>query len=115
MKYFLGLAALLAAGIAVSAGYYGFERLMIRAELKTSVAACDTDPQATPQEKWLKERTCALVEQENEQLKQIAKASKSRKEFLQKKEALLEKWAEEDALGQLIREYSARKLQNKRD
>jgi len=115
MKYFFGLMTLLFIGFLVNAGFYGFQRWMIRAELQTVLASCDRSSGQTPSEKWLKEHTCTLVEKENEQFKQAAKNSTTRKEFRQKCDALLSQWAEEDAMGRLLREYETRKRANKWD
>jgi len=115
MKYFLGLMALLLAGFLVNVSFYSFQRWMISAELQTVLASCDRSSGQTPSEKWLKEHTCALVEQENEQFQQAAKHSTTRKEFRQKCDALLSQWAEEDAMDRLLREYETRKRANKWD
>ena len=110
MKYLFGLFCLLAAGFLLCAGFYGYQRVMIQMDLQTKLPSHNTLVPKNEEEKQLKEQMDALLAQESEQLKRIAKNSATHKEFQQKSEELLLQWAREDKMGKIMQAYKDRAL-----
>lgn len=108
MKYFFGLVLLLAAGVVLCAGFYGFQRALIQMDLQTKLASCNTLVPENEEEKQLKEQIDALLAEEREKFKLAAKTSTTHKEFQRKCDELLLKWAKEEKLEKIIQAHNAR-------
>ncbi len=93
-------------------GYLAQQRKKINTWLEEDLLGyCDPTPRKdrTASENWLKKQSCMLVEEENEELRKLAKESKTYKEFKTKVEIHTETWLKEDKMGKLAQEYKKRK------
>ncbi len=80
-------------GIGIYNGRSLYEHLMIKVQLHMMIPdtsfVCQQQPQKSIEYEQLREQICSLVQKENEQLKQLARSSKTYEEFVRESEQLL--------------------------
>ena len=115
MKKIIVLLVIMVLGVGTYFGYYGMQRTKINMRLNGLLATCDPETADDSALQELRENICMAVEEENEQFKQAAAASKTYQEFEDKVQALISQSLDESKTEQLIKQYKLRKEQHEQE
>ena len=100
-------------GIGAYFGYYGVQRRLINMELSADLEDSWAYQQSISQSQlgqFIKEQLSELSKQEDAQLRQLAKSSKTLKEYQQQKGIFLEQTAQEDQVKQVLQRAKERAI-----
>ena len=112
MKKVIGILGVVLLGLGIAFGYQYLQRSLIHRELTADLDASQMYRQTMDQSQLsprVKKQLVEFSEQEDEQLRQIAQASKTLQEYQQKKELFLEQAAREDRVGKLLEQAQGNK------